>query len=172
MGARLTNGNGTPLVKLTCGCGHWVFERRHPIEDRNGNLDYRTFSGARSCQFANWHDPPRIGQLLDSRSKSLGIIFLICGDLAHGTELLHAAFQIALIAVSCVARHLRSCGRAAAAFLLPREEPFGNARRMGVRRRQGSFPQSAVNSRQDSLFPAIRAERSCKIAAVTYGRTL
>lgn len=50
-------------------------------------------------------------------------------------------------------RRLRS-RRRAAAFLSPREEPFGNARRVGVHWRQGrfpahggSFPQSAISSR-------------------------
>ena len=78
------------------------------------------------------------------------------------------------------ARRPRSCGRAAAALLRPpREQAFGNARRVGVHGRQGrfpahggSFPQSAISSRQAGLFPAIRAARSAMMAAVSRGRML
>ncbi len=65
-------------------------------------------------------------------------------------------------------------GPAAALFHPSREQAFGNARRVGVHRRQGRFPdhggffpQSAISSRQAGLFPAIRAASSAMMAAVS-----
>ena len=149
MGARLINVNRTPLVKLTSGCGHWGFERRsHPLEDRNGKSGIRALSPALAfANLANLHDPPQIGALLDSRPKSRGIIFLTI----RRSSAWHRVAPCRLPDCSdCVflrgpAPPIR--GPDTAAFLPPREEPFGNVCRAGVHRRQGSFPRSAVSSR-------------------------